>query len=102
MKGRWLLTANVLFLATITAFGQQDHKQPEKAVGYLFAAPGALVGDGLGGTLHFGGGGEKLLKGNLGLTGELGYLARATHPGQGMGVLSNGHVLPVQEGQKNG
>ena len=52
MKGRWLLTANVLFLATITAFGQQDHKQPEKAVGYLFAAPGALVGDGLGGTLH--------------------------------------------------
>ncbi len=84
----WVLAGNVLFLMATTTFGQSDIAEPKRWSAYFFAAPGALVCDGFIGTLQFGGGTEVLLKGGLGLAGELGHLALFRSLGKGAGTFS--------------
>ncbi len=81
-------------LLNVNAFGQPDQEQtqPGRSAGYLFVAPGAFSGHGVSGALHFGGGGQALIKGGLGFTGDLGYLAPASRLSHGIGMFSPGAI----------
>ena len=71
--------------STTNPDGDKDHK----GQGYVFFAPGGIIGDGYSvGTLHFGGGGEALLYRGLGIGAEAGYLAPWRQLGDGIGLLS--------------
>jgi hypothetical protein len=61
----------------------------QKAQGYVFFAPGGIVGSGSSvGTLHFGGGGEALVYRGIGIGAELGYLAPWRQFPEGIGLFS--------------
>ena len=77
-----------VFLTVLpTALHAQDSRQ--KAQGYIFAGPGALVCCGSSSSaLHFGGGGEGFIHRGFAAGAELGYLAPAKDLASGIGVLS--------------
>jgi hypothetical protein len=57
--------------------------------GYVFFAPGGIVGDGNSiSTFHVGGGGEGLLYKGFGIGGEIGYLTPWQYVGSGIGIAS--------------
>ncbi len=71
--------------ATSTTTSQPNKEY--KAHGYVFVAPG-VVTSGSTGTLHFGGGGEGLIKGGFGVGAEIGGLAPVKDFGEGFGIFS--------------
>jgi hypothetical protein len=74
-----------------------------RAYGYVFAAPGGIVGsDGGTGTLHFGVGGEGLIKGGFGVGGEIGGLAPVRSFREGFGVFSAGANYHFLNASKSG
>ena len=57
--------------------------------GYIFAAPGASLGDGPSeGSLHLGGGGEVFVSRKFAVGGEIGYAAPFSSFRDGLGVVS--------------
>lgn len=84
-----LLIICCLLLLTPALLLAQDQDQKSKGQGYVFAAPGAIVGEGeSASTLHFGGGGEFDIYQGLGLGAEIGYLSPIRQMSDGIGVLS--------------
>lgn len=78
---------------SVGAYAQSSSTDPAgknaKGQGYVFFAPGGIIGDGHSvGIAHFGGGGEVLVYRGLGIGGELGYLAPWECMGDGMGLFS--------------
>src|SRR6185436_17543803 len=56
--------------------------------GYGFLALGGTAGDGSAFTLHYGGGGERLIYRGVGLGAELGNVSPATNFGNGLSIFS--------------
>ena len=79
-------------------------KPGHRGYGYVFAAPGVAVNDGGGGTatLHFGIGGEGLIKGGFGVGGEIGGLAPVEGFRDGFGVFSAGANYHFLNASKSG
>jgi len=75
-----------------------------RGYGYVFAAPGVVANNGGGGTptLHFGGGGERLIKGGFGVGGEIGGLAPVEAFSDGFGVFSAGANYHFLNASKSG
>lgn len=75
-----------------------------RGYGYVFVAPGVATDTDFGtATLHFGGGGEYLIKSGFGIGGEIGGLAPTENFSEGFGVFSAGanyHFLNVSKSGK--
>lgn len=99
MRNRFLFVAVVLILLTPTALAQADSP---RSWGYVFAAPGGVFAEGESeGFFHFGGGGEGLLAGGLGVAGELGVMALSgDFADSSIGVFSPGLVYAFNRDQK--
>lgn len=106
---------SVLFLLaaiSVAAFAQgnstqsssaQPSKSDRRGYGYVFAAPGVVTdGDYGTATLHFGVGGEGLIKGGFGVGGEIGGLAPVESFSSGFGVLSAGANYHFLNASKSG
>ncbi len=89
MMKKFAILTTLLLVSPCLLRGQGVDNSAKPAAGFVFAAPGAFVGDGRE-FLHFGGGGEGLLKGGFGATAELGYLARPDALDGGIGLFSAG------------
>jgi hypothetical protein len=72
-----------LMLTASAVFAQSENHAGQ---GYMFFAPGVSNGGG-GSFLHFGGGGEALVK-NVGLGGEIGYATPWSSFADGLGIMS--------------
>ncbi len=103
----------VLFLLvamSAVTFAQQSNSSQSsgsgsnrRGYGYVFAAPGVVTdGDYGTGTLHFGVGGEGLIKGGFGVGGEIGGLAPMESFSSGFGVLSVGANYHFLNASKSG
>ncbi len=78
-------------------------KPTYRGYGYVFAAPGVVTDTDFGtATLHFGGGGERLIKGGFGVGGEIGGLAPAEDFSEGFGVFSAGANYHFLNATKSG
>ncbi|MFQ5740889.1 MAG: hypothetical protein ACE5JX_17950 [Acidobacteriota bacterium] len=97
MKNCWICMASFVLFSSTFAAGQSADPRPPRASGYFFAAPGGTLG---AATLHFGGGADILLKGGLGVSTELGYLAPFESLGEGIGVLSVGALYQFGPSRK--
>ncbi|MFN0112667.1 MAG: hypothetical protein ACKVZH_27735 [Blastocatellia bacterium] len=109
-----ILALVVLVATTTTVFAQGNSTQPSsgqsstpgsqhKGYGYVFVAPGGIVSaDGGTGTMHFGIGGEGLIKGGFGVGGEIGGLAPIRSFSSGIGVFSAGANYHFQNASKSG
>lgn len=74
-----------------------------RGYGYVFAAPGGIVSpDGQAATLHFGVGGEGLIKGGFGVGGEIGGLTYVRSFSSGIGVFSAGANYHFLNASKSG
>lgn len=110
---------NALFLLlamTSLAFAQGNSTQASsaqpssksgsehRAYGYVFAAPGIVANEAGGrtATLHFGGGGEGLIKGGFGVGAEIGGLAPVDGFSEGFGVFSAGANYHFLNATKSG
>ncbi|MBS1789357.1 MAG: hypothetical protein JST85_16650 [Acidobacteria bacterium] len=86
--------------AKSSARSGSDHR----GYGYIFVAPGIATDTDFGtATLHFGGGGEGLIKGGFGVGGEIGGLAPTENFSEGFGVFSAGanyHFLNASQSGK--
>ncbi|HQR31799.1 MAG TPA: hypothetical protein PLK30_03610 [Blastocatellia bacterium] len=75
-----------------------------RGYGYVFVAPGVVSDGGYGtATMHFGGGGEGLIKGGFGVGAEIGGLAPVDGFSEGFGVFSAGanyHFLNASQSGK--
>src|SRR5437773_6378165 len=75
MRRICLLVAVVLSFQTLSALGQARQVEEKRGFGYLFLGSGATIAEGTRlALMHFGGGGESLIKGGFGGSVELGYL----------------------------
>lgn len=114
---RKLIFILVVLVATTTAVFAQGNStkssSPAKSsnsgsehrgYGYVFAAPGVVTdGDYGTATMHFGVGGEGLIKGGFGVGAEIGGLAPTQSFNEGFGVLSAGanyHFLKASQSGK--
>lgn len=78
-------------------------KSSHRAYGYVFAAPGVVTDTDFGtATLHFGGGGEGLIKGGFGVGAEIGGVAPIKDFGEGFGVFSAGANYHFLNASKSG
>jgi hypothetical protein len=82
-NSRALLSLSAVLLAASSTLLAQDYK----GQGYVFVAPGFVTPD-TGAALHFGGGGEGFVYHDLAAGAELGYAARFSDFGGGLGILS--------------
>lgn len=74
-----------------------------RGYGYVFIAPGGIVSpDGSAATLHFGGGGEGLIKGGFGVGGEIGGLTYVRSFSSAIGVFSAGANYHFLNASKSG
>jgi hypothetical protein len=87
MKRLPIMLCPLILLSTL-AFGEEDDNR-QSSRGYVFVAPGVVVGQGdSAGLLHFGGGGEWSLYKGIGVGAELGYLAPYRYFSSGVGLFS--------------
>lgn len=88
-----------LMLAQPATNSSSEHR----GYGYVFAAPGGIVStDGSIGTMHFGVGGEGLIKGGFGVGGEIGGLTPVRSFRSGIGVFSAGANYHFRDASKSG
>lgn len=84
-----LVRGTVLFVVIVSS--QVLAQDETRGWGQVFGGFGAITGRGdTQAVMHFGGGGEALLAGGLGVTGELGYLSNVQSFSGGIGVFSAG------------
>lgn len=82
-------TAAAMFLlVVIPAVASAQSQSERRGWGYGFIAIGGTAGDGSTATLHYGGGGDRLIYRGLGLGASLENLAPITDLGQGLGIFS--------------
>lgn len=90
---RFVLSASMILAFSLGANAQSSASQGEgreyRGQGYVFFAPGTIVGNGYStAAVHFGGGGEGFLYKGIGLGAEGGYLTPWRNFGSGIGVAS--------------
>ena len=74
-----------------------------RGYGYVFAAPGVAASEfGSAATMHFGVGGEGLIKGGFGVGGEIGGMAPVESFSSGFGVFSAGANYHFLNASKSG
>jgi hypothetical protein len=93
-KFGFILAATLILASPVILAEEND----PRSWGYLFGGTGSC-NHGYG-FFHTGGGGQGLLKGGLGLTGEVGYFGFFEVPGEGVGLLSPGVVYSFNRGGK--
>jgi len=77
-----------MFVLTCISVGASAQSQERRGWGYGFIAVGGTAGDGSATTLHYGGGGERLIYRGLGLGAELGNVTPIGDFGHGLGIFS--------------
>lgn len=93
--------APVLLVLTLTASSQLLAQDETRSWAQFFGGVGAMTGGGdTQSVLHIGGGGEALLAGGLGVTGEIGYLSNFENFSSGIGVFSAGGLYAFNRDRK--
>lgn len=96
---RSLVRGTVLFVVIVSS--QVLAQDETRGWGQVFGGFGAITGGGdTQGVMHFGGGGEALVAGGLGVTGELGYLSNVQSFAGGIGVFSAGGMYAFNRDRK--
>ncbi len=90
---RFTVATALFFLLSAWAYAgspaSQTNREEHRGQGYVFFAPGALVGGGSSaGTAHVGAGGEALIYRGIGVGAEIGYLNPWRDFSAGIGILS--------------
>jgi hypothetical protein len=91
----------VMILISGIVTGPLLGQEETRAWGQFFGGFGAITGDGSSqGVVHVGGGGEALLAGGGGITGEIGYLSNYRDFSGGIGVFSVGGIYAFSRDRK--
>jgi len=92
---------NGAILLVVIASSQVMAQDETRGWGQVFGGFGAITSSGdTQGVMHVGGGGEALVAGGLGVTGELGYLSSVQSFAGGVGVFSVGGMYGFNRAQK--
>lgn len=96
LRGAWLVFI-LASLITSPVLAQDE----TRAWGQFFGGFGAITSDGESqAVVHVGGGGDALLAGGLGLTGEIGYLSNYQNFSGGVGIFSLGGMYAFNRDRK--